>query len=173
MDEIICPECGRPNLAEAEKCWYCQVVLIKDSSESMPSENLQDFEILDSTASSQPEEQPEENVPDWLKRVRELRKADQPEEEESSQWQQDKLFKGQAEIKPLNENISDMPRHPARQPILDKEPKPDTLLDQPELAPISDISDQGIMEEPKDEFFEDESDQPQGDLPEGFLPLNN
>ena len=36
MDEIICPACGRPNLAEAVKCWYCQEIL---ENQSQPDED--------------------------------------------------------------------------------------------------------------------------------------
>ena len=42
MDEIICPECGRPNLAEAEKCWYCQVPLVKSDGDTGQSEKTLD-----------------------------------------------------------------------------------------------------------------------------------
>lgn len=171
MDEIICPECGRPNLGEAEKCWYCQVVLIKDNNGSKAPEILQDFQAKDTIWNSKPEETPDENVPDWLKRVRELRKADQPEEE-INQWQQEKLFTGQAEEEPRPDKRPETPRKPVQKPD-QPDPKSAELVDQPAFEPISDPEHQVIMDKDKDESHEEDTDLSEGELPEGFLPLNN
>ena len=95
MDDIICPECGRPNLFEAEKCWYCQTNLqeVKQSDMKCISEDKIE-EVLDFPTHSDPltNEEPEQNIPEWLKRVRELKEADLPHEEDDPGWQQQDLF---------------------------------------------------------------------------------
>ena len=92
MDEIICPECGHPNLPEAVKCWYCQHTLEK------PLDNKSAEAVIDE---SLPEEDPSEtfvhpsedaDIPDWLKRIRERVKTDQ-EIEEEEKWKQAGFFK--------------------------------------------------------------------------------
>ncbi len=95
MEEIICPHCGRPNLIEAEKCWYCQTILEKNTSEgqektsAVPKVNSDKIEI---EANPNEEMQIDQNIPGWLKHVRELKKADQPPEEKDPNWQQQDLF---------------------------------------------------------------------------------
>ena len=98
MDEIICPECGRPNLIEAEKCWYCQVPLVSkedDPDEQSEPDAQQAGEEAANNKSAASEEN-DENLPEWLKRIRELKKADTPVEE-VDEWQQEKLFPGLAQ----------------------------------------------------------------------------
>ena len=97
MDEIICPECGRPNLVEAEKCWYCQSPLVSKEEVSEEFSETDAEQAGEDSAGSQPSapQENEENLPEWLKRVRELKKADTPVEE-VDEWQQEKLFPGLA-----------------------------------------------------------------------------
>ena len=64
MDEIICPECGRPTV-EAEKCWYCQSPLVskEDDSEELletPAEQTGEASANNSSAATQ---EKEENLP--------------------------------------------------------------------------------------------------------------
>ena len=68
MDEIICPECGRPNLIEAEKCWYCQVPLVnqKDASEDLSEPGGQETGEEAANKKSPASEENEENLPEWL-----------------------------------------------------------------------------------------------------------
>ena len=95
MDDIICPECGRPNLFEAEKCWYCQTNLqeVKQSDMKCISDDKSE-EVLDFSTHTDPlnNEESEQNIPEWLKRVRELKEADSPHEEDDPGWQQQDLF---------------------------------------------------------------------------------
>ena len=83
MDEIICPECGRPNLVEAEKCWYCQVPLVskEDVSEELSETDADRQGKIREQQISRLEEN-EENLPEWLKRIRELKKRTHP----SKKW---------------------------------------------------------------------------------------
>lgn len=79
MAEIICPICNRPNDANAERCWFCQAILPKEEATPInPEENwLDSFRDDSNSQSEEPiaeaasDPQPEEeNVPDWLARIR-------------------------------------------------------------------------------------------------------
>ncbi len=86
MSEIYCPVCNRINNGNAERCWYCQALLQKDS----PGKESPDQSALDNVASmggagsgAQPQvagtEQalPAEEIPEWLARIRARKLADQ------------------------------------------------------------------------------------------------
>ena len=94
MDEIICPECGRPNLPEAVKCWYCQHTLEK-LTDSQPLDTATGENVKGNNSEEQSEViQPqlnENDIPDWLKHVRERVKTDQ-EIEEEEKWKQEGFF---------------------------------------------------------------------------------
>jgi hypothetical protein len=80
MEELFCPICKRVNDATAERCWYCQAVL--KSEPNNPPNNTDWLNNLrsDSDEPGEPEETtvnksensqtPEEEVPDWLSRIR-------------------------------------------------------------------------------------------------------
>ena len=95
MEEIICPQCGRPNLIEAEKCWYCQVILEKNTGEIQ--EKASDMPtkangLAVKKIAQEDEKLPIQDIPEWLTRIRELKEADQPPEEKDPDWQQKDLF---------------------------------------------------------------------------------
>ena len=179
MDEIICPECGRPNLIEAEKCWYCQVPLVNQegaSEELSEPDAEQTGEEITNNISAISEEN-DENLPGWLKRIRELKKADTPVEE-VDEWQQEKLFPGliheadktashtETSTRPqkLNESPEPKPVIPEGQPLLEAAPA-EEILEEKDL-PV----DEGMPEEivlPDDE----EPDDSENELPDGFTPL--
>jgi len=95
MEEIICPQCGRPNLIEAIKCWYCQTILENKTGESeknistIPNGNR---DKIETKANSGEETHVDQNIPEWLKHIRDLKEADQPPEEKDPNWQQQDLF---------------------------------------------------------------------------------
>ena len=109
-------------------------------------------------------EEKDENIPEWLKRVRELKKADQPVEE-VDQWQQEKLFAGLAQDKKENQEPAKLVSRPAK-PSDAPAPKPVVPEDQPllEAAPASETAHADDEEIIKPDGSEDE-------LPEGFTPL--
>ncbi len=173
MDEIICPACGRPNLTEAEKCWYCQVTLAKtDSADSKQEEpSKPEMVIPQATPNSGnlfSNEDQSENIPDWLKRIRELKKADQPVEEEN-QWQQEKLFAG------IPDKKSQPAKHAESSSRAVKKPETtESELTEPQGQPL-------LTEAPEIEAS-DPSNEPESDsktnlldeeLPEGFTPFKN
>lgn len=91
MAEIHCPICNRPNDANAERCWFCQAVLPKNGEASArPQEDWLDS-FRDKTPPPEDENQNpaiepepgEEDVPDWLARIREREQEKLQNSEES------------------------------------------------------------------------------------------
>jgi len=88
MADIICHICNRPNDANAERCWYCQAVLHSENANqpNKPEDWLDSFR--DGTppdASGQPspndaqsDESANEEVPDWLARIRQREQEENP-----------------------------------------------------------------------------------------------
>ena len=74
MDEIICPKCGKANLLSEKKCRYCQA----------PFENPESGNSTEIHA--------EAEIPEWLKRIRELKIMDEEREKEKEKWRQQTLF---------------------------------------------------------------------------------
>ena len=105
-DEIICSNCGRPNLPEANKCWYCQSPLNKDAildTETGESEGAGDpFEKQAGQPEKKPAPAPEasEDVPEWLKRIREKEQKVREAETARDEWQQQGLFSNSSPAKP-------------------------------------------------------------------------
>ena len=137
--------------------------------EEMPPENgmggLGEPTGSENPKADQPgKEEKDENIPEWLKRVRELKKADQPVEE-VDQWQQEKLFAGLAQDKKGNQEPAKPVSRPAK-PSDAPAPKPVVPEDQPMLeeAPASETTHADEEEIIKPDGSEDE-------LPEGFTPL--
>jgi len=174
MDETICPECGRPNLAEAVKCWYCQKILESDSEKKIPEEtpdailktNLQDFDDKERMGNQEGE------VPDWLRRIRELKKADQELEDESERWQQEQLFSGKSgdieqsqKKQKENENITPQKKIHKHPPRIAKEDSNPSLL---EPKQSNALSDEGKINNLQTNHSVADSHE---DLPEGFTPL--
>ena len=171
MDEIICPKCGRPNLSEAEKCWYCQVPLVKSNGEDTQPEKAPDSTADNSVTESikgrfSGKEKPVEDIPDWLKRIRDLKKADQPVEE-VDEWQQQKLFAGLAEEKDKSAKRPELPKRSVRLHGV-PDPKPVVPAGQPSLDETS--AEENLNEQ--DESEDIKSNHPNDELPEGFTPLN-
>ena len=95
MEEIICPHCGRPNLIEAEKCWYCQTALeenMEDSQENNSVVPRTADDAVEHKIFTKDEMRSDQNIPEWLKHIRELKEADQPPKEKDPNWQQQDFF---------------------------------------------------------------------------------
>ena len=82
MADILCVVCNRVNDARAERCWYCQAVLPKSSPGSQNEEDgvfdLRKDSIIPEEPHSEAEtpDQPDEEVPDWLARIRMRQRAE-------------------------------------------------------------------------------------------------
>jgi hypothetical protein len=74
MEEVICPHCGKANLATDRYCHQCLRPLVESTS------------VNDET------DEKDEEVPEWLKRIRELKKVDEDREKDKEKWRQQTLF---------------------------------------------------------------------------------
>ena len=175
MDEIICPECGRPNLIEAEKCWYCQNPLAKteDDLEEPSEHDAEQPSEMASNSKAPSVEENEENLPEWLKRVRELKKADTPIEE-VDEWQQEKLFPGLAQDADKTPGKTETASRPPRVIEL-SDPKPVIPEGQPTLdeAPVENGPEEDVLQDDKVLPDEEEPGESDNELPEGFTPLKH
>jgi len=149
MDEIICSQCGKANLLSNINCRYCQTPLKK--TESVHSdENTQEVEI-----------------PEWLKRIRELKILDEEREKEKEKWRQQTLFgqnndqqkqKNKAPEK-KSELMKRIENSPADQTKSSRNPK---KINNPEDKPLIHPD----QEKENKEIANNE------ELPDGFSPLS-
>ena len=162
LEEKKCPVCGRPNLSQAKKCWYCQAPL-EELEETHQDCLLSEEEMLDQSgdrssfvqsAVEEESREKKENTPEWLRRVRELIAADRQQEEPVDDWQQQQLFetKGKKETDPEPEKTSSR--------RADTSPNAE-IYKEPEEAPTPE-------KEEKNDLQPDDSE----DLPDGFTPLS-
>lgn len=168
MSEIICPECGRPNLPEATKCWYCQTVIELDSDKEVkrnPVSGGESSQEGDKANESHPEPSETKNIPEWLHRVRERVQEDSPQEVEESNWEQEVLFEGEStENKPRGQK--------RRKKLTSRKTKIETV--ETSKTP----SGQGIKNEDLEQEVDDkiikksDADTEPEDLPEGFIRLD-
>lgn len=178
MEDIICPQCGRPNLIEAEKCWYCQISLqdIKSSeienhsTDSIKGKLSSDEEVIPNSI-----EEAEQEIPEWLKRIRELKEADQPPEENDPSWQQQDLFNNENKVgksKSSNTKKSASSKKISRKNI-NKEKKNDNPAELPEGKPyvFHRKINADVQEKPGTESTNQEDDALSHDLPEGFTKI--
>jgi hypothetical protein len=185
MDEIICPACGRPNLAEAVKCWYCQEIL---ETQSQPDEDAEpmvpvsdgiDAPAQDEGQESEDAEALEKEIPEWLKRIRALKEAEMTEEEERIRWQQQALFSGGASKK-REPGAHREPRKRSPQPTPHDTPD-EPPADLPESAVTPDAqpdlpaqADHPIQTAPANVNVDAETAEidTTEDLPDGYMPLD-
>ena len=131
LDEKKCPVCGRPNLSQAEKCWYCQAPL-EEQKETKQNSLLSEEELLDqsgegssfvqSAMETESGDQPE-STPEWLRRVRELIAAEKHDEEPVDDWQQQQLFDASEKKTTKPAKIPSQPENPAPAIKIKKEQK--------------------------------------------------
>lgn len=185
-DEIICSNCGRPNLPEANKCWYCQSSLNKDAildTETGEPEGAGDpFEKQAGQPEKKPAPAPEasEDVPEWLKRIREKEQKVREAETARDQWQQQGLFGNSSPAKPapaqrkrdvarpepvesrkptIKESSHTKPALETTPPVKSPEKKPDIPAVKPVDDPVDDPADQ--------------PDELTGELPDGFVRFDS
>jgi len=117
--------------------------------------------------------QTDQNIPEWLKHVRELKEADQPPEEKDSSWEQQDLFT--PEEKPQKQKVRGKRQSSSKEKTTHHYPKRKKKDGQllrteqkkhPEQTNHADIQKKHTMEKPdkKSETLSDE-------LPEGFTKL--
>lgn len=174
MNEIICPECGRPNLPEATKCWYCQFVLEKNNGEARGENALikakPGVEIQESSNAKANLSQ-ELDIPEWLQRIRERVQTELSTEEEIDQWQQEVLFNGQkGEGKPVQKKQEGRKGKTRRKtkPAKKSPDKPaqDQLLADLVNEPENDIKKEKTEKEP-------DTDGDNSELPDGFIQFRD
>jgi len=169
-DEVLCSNCGRPNLKEAVKCWYCQTILSKSAEDETKDElqesqrNEPDRDLTKKVDHTQSGD--EKDIPEWLHRIRELKKADQQTEEEKNHWQQQAFF-GAAESKRSSqprkkENIQQPQKKQEKVKNLPEEPlQPHMEIEKPSPAKT--------INELQPEGEEEQIDSGTDELPEGFI----
>jgi hypothetical protein len=151
MDEIICSKCGKANLLSDNKCRYCQSPFEKSESESEPA--------------TEPFEEPE--IPEWLKRIRELKILDEEREKEKEKWRQQTLFgqnndnqkqKNKMGVKKSEsiEQVENIPADPTKSSMNPQK------INAPAVKPLS---------RTENEVEKKEASRKEG-LPEGFQPLS-
>ena len=180
-DEIICTNCGRPNLPEAVKCWYCQIPLEKESESEEAVEEEAQVPAETVQAEEAPTTKPEEEIPDWLKRIRELKEADHIDDDIEDQWQQQDLFNGPDDAaESLDETEHKQQAKAKPQPAENAQPEveepaqaasPDGDKSQPALDMQKKQEEKLVSNHP----IQDETEEgpPSEDLPDGFIEFNS
>jgi len=179
MEEIICHACGRPNLPEAKKCWYCQEPLEKpDEKGAMePALDATDSDPSDAgdMNAGQPLRHPVEanpidgEIPEWLQRIRNLKKTDNIPEDDPDQWQQQRLFSPAAAPAKDSPTVGRPKRsgRPVPKPKRPAEPQPEPP---PAVSLPLDLShekaDKAVAQTDPEDSLSDE-------LPEGFKPIHD
>lgn len=179
VDEIICPACGRPNLSEAEKCWYCQSPIPHETPEGETETSFE--EAFDTSEPAQPpvtasdiETTTNEDIPEWLRRIRALKTQEIQEDEERTRWQQQALFAGKKpESISQQRKSKNLPAHSPRrrtvQPADEDNQEKNAEPANTSSLPLTQVTDNNTgqvnpMQESPDEL-------PPDDLPDGFTPL--
>ena len=85
MSDFLCPICQRPNDSSAQRCWYCQAPLSPaekpipggtDWLDGFRAEAEKPAEPASETPAFEQPSSPEEEVPEWLVRIRQLEQAE-------------------------------------------------------------------------------------------------
>ncbi len=160
MDDIICPECGRPNLSEANKCWYCQTELVSPAENQGMLDEIPGKDPPSSNFNTQPQAKdtedsvgPEE-IPDWLAKIRKKIEEERRPEEELPYWKQKDIFGGEKKVEK-------------------KEPKNSQQKKSSEKKAGADEKEKEIIEPEtsKQEQSDIDLDDLSNDLPEGFKKI--
>lgn len=181
-EEILCANCGRPNLPEATKCWYCQSLLNEnagDEPHGSEGEDSQPSELIERQPAVKPAPPQEavEEIPEWLKRIREKEQKDRAALEERDQWQQQALFGNAAPSESSELSLPSRkrePRHkeaeeslkPVEREAAAAQPLPDPT------PPLTPPAAQTQAAQAEIEEIEDAAENPDGqssDLPDGFI----
>ena len=176
MEEIICPQCGRPNLIEAKKCWYCQTALEENIRETQENNSVVPKAADDAVENQivpKDEMRTDENIPEWLKHVREMKEADLPPEEKDPNWQQQDLFT--SEEKPQKQEIRGKKQSSLKEKTaqhFSKRKKKDGLIlrtDQKKRA--NQTNDTDTQKQHATEKADKDSEILSDELPQGFTKL--
>jgi len=177
MDEIICPICGRGNTPQAVNCRYCQAALDKPEKPHTDQlfETTQNPEFIRKRPSpntkTEEDANNEENTPEWLKRIRELKKVDEEREREKEKWRQQTLF-GQSNEQKIKQKHThsvkkpDETTKPGDEEVIPEEP----TVTNTTIEPVPSPSTEDKTEESSDQVDDKEEDQ---DLPDGYEPFPN
>ena len=178
--EIICTNCGRPNLPEAVKCWYCQTEL---RSADQPADQQEDDYPEPEEMTGQPAaaaesaQNEEQNIPEWLQRIREKEQKERASQDARDQWQQQMLFNGAApHARPKEENEKEIKEthRPVEPPAHNNPP---AVKEEPvEQPPLESVQPQPLQPKPQVIIEEDNeiaSEETSDDLPEGFIKFDS
>jgi hypothetical protein len=149
MDEVICPHCGKKNTSVDRFCHQCLKPL-----RLSPSDKVN-------------ESQAGEEVPEWLKRIRELKRADEEREREKEKWRQQTLFGQNGDAKKGKDastekkNVTPQSTSERKQPSI-KQPSP--------FHPPINIEQKNSTSSNQTAAHTNQDDGKS--LPEGFLPLS-
>ena len=176
MEEIICPQCGRPNLIEAKKCWYCQTALEENIGESQENNSVvpkASDDAVENQIVPKDEMQTDENIPEWLKHVRELKESDLPPEEKDPNWQQQDLFT--SEEKPQKQEIRGKKQSSLKEKTAHHNPKrkkkDDQSLTTEQKKHHKQNNDDDIQNRHAKEKADKDSETLSDELPQGFTKL--
>ena len=191
IQEIICSNCGRPNLPEAVKCWYCQAELTNGEETSQPSEDesfMAEAEAEQTVPAGRlapdPAAAEEADIPEWLQRIREKEQKERASQDARDQWQQQALFNGSSKPAPAR-HAKHAPAPKEKQPQAET-PAPQTepvvepvVEDNPlEQPPLASVPAQAQPQQPKTPMIIDEedeilADESSDDLPAGFVKFDS
>ena len=149
MEEVICPHCGKTNLATDKFCHQC----LKPLGAKNSSEGKDEYDT--------------EEIPEWLKRIRELKRIDEEREKEKEKWRQQSLF-GQ----------SGEPQKPKGVPTEGKKSSPRTNQGKEEAGrkhslPFQPAADTQLKSSPpsNNQPSAHSPNNSSDNLPDGFLPF--
>jgi hypothetical protein len=171
MDEVTCPKCQGLNPATALTCRFCHSPLTKNILTPQSTAGILGNSTSTNPQPSSPDEN-ENNIPEWLKKVRELKKADEEKEREKEQWRQQSFLNPDgnpaAKSKTTSSATKSKPSKKIHPSSVEGEPT------QPHTTPKAETDSISPKAESKSNpAAEKDSPDENDDLPEGFTPLGN
>ena len=119
------------------------------------------------------EKRPDQDIPEWLKRVRDLKESDQPPEEKDPNWQQQNLFT--SEKKQKKQKSQGKKRTPTKEKAIPHNIKNkkanDPLLKTEEQKRLNQKPDAGVQEKYALGEEKRDSETLSDELPKGFTKL--
>lgn len=150
MEEVICPHCGKANLSTDRFCHQCL----------RPIENPED-DKKESVVN-------DVDIPEWLKRIRELKKVDEDREKDKEKWRQQTLFGQSGESQKQKQNITEKKNLRTHA----ETGKPDPTIKTPSAPPSSSPHPSQSNELTDKSLVNPATDQ-KTTLPEGFTPFDD
>ena len=169
MNEVICPRCQGVNVATALVCRYCHASLGKTHPFPSNPKNTSRDNLPSSPTT--PENQEDEAIPEWLRRVRELKKADEEKERERERWRQQSFLTPESNASKKSKTTPSETKNKTSKkihsPSIDVESAKSQKLVKETSSPA--LETEGKSNKSNREDPSDEND----NLPEGFTPLGN